>query len=291
MLHEGRARSQIASRLAVLLLVAFAVWSPGRSRGEVQTETSKTSSASRDAGKTFLRAHHESGLIGPEEPSDLVLFEEPTMVVWSTLAPLELVELQLPDIQRIYGAQAGVREYCRCAKVEYSAPLSEDVAGMTCQLLAPGGVFPLTLIGLRGTVVLDLGDDSTIVARSHYGRVVAERSGTDGPDAAGGFVVCSRDGAVIGTAEGSVDVADLVQSTAEKEEKHEVLMADASDAEEAFWTIASQYVFELQGSKLVFIAWRPDEGMYELGCVFRYSIARLDELPEIVASNDYGCDI
>lgn len=242
------------------------------------------------ATESFLRAYHDSGLISFREPSGLILFDEPLPVAWSSLAPRDLVELELPEIQRIYGDEAGVRDYCRCAQVEYTAPLPAELANHSCQLLTSDGISLLTLLALRGTVSLNLESSGAIAKRTHYGEITAKQL-EESRELRGGFVVCSPTGAPINAAAGSVEITNLVHSTSERPEKHDVLPEGASGAEQAFWTIESQYAFELGGSKFAFIAWSPDKDMHELGCSFRYSIAVLGEPSELVAWNNYGCDV
>ena len=64
----------------------------------------------------------------------------------------------------------------------------------------------------------------------------------------------------------------------------------------AFWSIVVQYQFSLLDARgvWVFVQWKADDDLFEVGCQHRYSLFKLDEAggpPTQVAWTSYGCDV
>lgn len=211
-----------------------------------------------------------------------VVFDSPITLSWDSLVPAELrraaLDADLARRQRLFDQR---EEMYGMTEVTFPHPLPSALRGRSYYLLDSTGVYETRPTGLLGTVRINWNDSTARIRDVQvYGSIEAPaRAGGEG-----GFVLITESPVTL-----RVEPSQLTA---------DALLAPRGGTYTGrgmpFREIVRQYVVRQTApspDRWVWVQWRPDSAMVEIGCTLRFALFHWQAEPEQVASTDYGCDV
>lgn len=158
-------------------------------------------------------------------------------------------------------------------------------------LVSSAGIDPIVMSNFEGTARFGSDSKAKFYAPIYYGNIVAKT--TSGDKTEGGFVVLAGsqlegDYSVNAEIEFSTTVTDgkLSYRHQSGDKSYELTMSQEHPED-----VVASYRFRLDGDDFIFVQWSGDNSCNYGCCFYNYSLFRVSESLELVATNRFGCDI